>query len=184
MKPLQQATTLLTTAVGVCVAAGPLRAETPALSRAGAIINGSHCIDCHSSNGVASDTRLVFPADDASDEAVADFGLWLFDLVDPDAPEHSRLYRKPTEHMSHAGGERVQKGTADDDAWLAWVQALAASMRTQAGKSEATAVLAHIQRPVAEKGGRVLGRVAGPGRAGTGGVAARRTPGRVDPDAP
>jgi mono/diheme cytochrome c family protein len=121
----------------------------------GAVLDSATCVDCHSSEGVASDTRLVFPAYDATAAEVRSFSENVMDLIDPDSLQQSRLYRKPTARMAHAGGERIAPGTADETALLTWISSLAKGK----DPSAAAELLGHMQRPAAEKGGRVLRRL-------------------------
>ncbi|MDZ4693623.1 MAG: DUF1592 domain-containing protein [Deltaproteobacteria bacterium] len=126
---------------------------TPDFKLLAAVFDAGKCIECHSSDGVASDTRLVFPAYESSEERVREFGEWLLELVDTKDSENSRLLRKPTERMKHAGGKRIAPGTADEAALRAWVAMVAANPR------EASAILGWVKRPLAETGGRVLRRL-------------------------
>ena len=121
----------------------------------GAVLDSATCVDCHSSEGVASDTRLVFPAYDATAAEVRTFSENVAELIDRNSLQQSRLCRKPTARMSHAGGERIALGTGNEAALLAWISTLAKGTTTDT----AAALLGHMQRPAAEKGGRVLPRL-------------------------
>ena len=90
----------------------------PALKAAG-------CPACHNTDGVASATRLHFPEPSATPAQIEAFGKSLVILVDPKNPEQSLLFRKPTNRIPHAGGERIVKGTPQEAALKAWVQQLA-----------------------------------------------------------
>ncbi len=90
----------------------------PALNEAG-------CRGCHTDAGVASGTRLHFPAEDASADEVRAFGLRLAFLVDRGRPEQSLLFGKPTNRIKHTGGERVPPGSEAEALLLDWVKRLA-----------------------------------------------------------
>jgi len=100
------------------------------------------CRGCHSSDGVASTTRLHFPESGATAAQVEAFGKSLVVLVERGKPEESLLFRKPTNRTPHAGGERIRKGTPEEAALRAWVEQLAlmspeeASRAMAAGKAE------------------------------------------------
>jgi hypothetical protein len=81
---------------------------------AAALIERAGCRECHNPEGVANDTRLVFPEAGAPDKQVQEFAEDLLELVNPDDPEKSRLIRKPTKRMEHAGGQKVAPGSADE----------------------------------------------------------------------
>ena len=89
----------------------------PALNEAG-------CRGCHTDAGVASGTRLHFPAEDASAEEVRAFGLRLAFLVDRGQPEESLLFGKPTNRIKHTGGERIVPGSETEGLLLDWVKRL------------------------------------------------------------
>ena len=91
----------------------------PILDRAG-------CAACHNSNGVASATRLHFPAAALSPERAEAFGRSLVVLVDPAHPAQSLLLKKPTNRVPHAGGQRIAPGSPEEAALMAWIQKLAA----------------------------------------------------------
>ena len=106
----------------------------PALKAAG-------CPACHNTDGVASATRLHFPEPSATPAQIEAFGKSLVILVDPKNPEQSLLFRKPTNRIPHAGGERIVKGTPQEAALKAWVQQLA-SMRPEEAAQAAKDVAA------------------------------------------
>ena len=68
---------------------------------------------CHNDNGVASATRLQFPPEDASAEEITRFGLRL-KLVRSRRCRSIFAVRKPTERISHTGGERIHPGTSEE----------------------------------------------------------------------
>ncbi|MES1260990.1 MAG: DUF1592 domain-containing protein [Acidobacteriota bacterium] len=83
------------------------------------------CRGCHSADGVASTTRLHFPEATATAAQIEAFGKSLAILVDPQKPENSLLFRKPTNRIPHAGGERIRRGSPEEVALMAWVNQLA-----------------------------------------------------------
>jgi len=83
------------------------------------------CERCHSDNGVASETRLLFPEPDASRDRIEAFGLSMRALVDPRAPGQSLLLRKPTKRVKHSGGQRIKPDTDEEQALLSWIGYLA-----------------------------------------------------------
>jgi hypothetical protein len=89
------------------------------------VLEKAACRSCHNPDGVASVTRLQFPAPDASPEIVEAFGRSLVVLVDRNKPEESLLLKKPTNRVSHAGGERIKPGTDEEAILKGWVQYLA-----------------------------------------------------------
>ncbi|MDX2029244.1 MAG: DUF1592 domain-containing protein [Blastocatellia bacterium] len=82
------------------------------------------CRACHHADGVASATRLLFPAPEAAREEIEAFGRLLVDLVDRAKPEESLLLRKPTNLIAHAGGARIRPGSEEERALRAWVARL------------------------------------------------------------
>ncbi len=94
------------------------RSVYPVLEKAG-------CAGCHNSNGVASATRLHFPAEGTTAEGLNAFGESLVALVDSQHPENSLLFKKPTQRVPHGGGERIKAGSPDEATLLAWVKVLA-----------------------------------------------------------
>src|SRR5262245_65835727 len=86
----------------------------PLLEKAG-------CRSCHSFEGVASATRLHFPDVDAPQARVEAFGNSLAEFVDKNDLDHSLLLLKPTNRISHGGGERIGKGTPEESALKGWI---------------------------------------------------------------
>jgi hypothetical protein len=111
---------ILSLTAGVLLAAPPDFVTTawPALEQA-------QCRLCHNDNGVASTTQLRFPAENASEAAVRNFGLSLRRFVDRAEPGQSRLLSKPTNRVAHAGGQRIAPGSAAEAALRVWVDYLA-----------------------------------------------------------
>src|SRR5579859_1701180 len=101
------------------------------------------CPLCHNPDGVASTTRLQFPDADASPERIAAFGKSLVALTDRDNPESSLLFKKPTNRISHTGGERIKRGSPEEGVLLAWIRTLTSlssgeiAKARQYGKDEA-----------------------------------------------
>src|SRR5438270_1586827 len=89
------------------------------------ILEKAGCRNCHNVDGVASATRLHFPAEDADPARVAAFGRSLAEFVDRQNPEKSILLLKPTLRIPHTGGERIPKGSAEEAALKSWIAYLA-----------------------------------------------------------
>lgn len=102
------------------------------------VLERAQCRSCHSDNGVASTTRLQFPLANAPAAVVESFGASLRRFVDGKNVEQSLLWRKPTNRLSHGGGERIRQGSEDERALRAWVEHLATLPENSGG-----AVAAH-----------------------------------------
>ncbi len=89
------------------------------------VLEKAACRSCHNPDGVASVTRLQFPEEDARAERIEAFGRSLVVLVDRNRPEESLLFKKPTNRIPHAGGERIKPGSEDERILKAWIQYLA-----------------------------------------------------------
>ncbi|MBI3209114.1 MAG: DUF1592 domain-containing protein [Candidatus Solibacter usitatus] len=116
------------------------------------ILQKANCRGCHTQEGVGSATRVRFPEEPAGAQAVEAFGQSLFVLVDRQAPSQSALVLKPTNQLSHAGGERIAKGSAEAAVLLAWANYLAKNPNPSAvswnpatGSSPAARRLTHSQ---------------------------------------
>jgi hypothetical protein len=83
------------------------------------------CQECHNDNGVASDTLLEFPGEQATRQQIEAFGLELMELVDRQQPRESLLLLKPTDREDHTGGEKIQPGSAEEELLLKWIEKLA-----------------------------------------------------------
>ena len=90
------------------------------------VLEKAQCRICHNDNGVASATRLQFPPEKSTPEAINRFGLRLRVLVDPAHPDQSLLLRKPVNLTPHTGGERIRPGSEEEKQLRAWVNRLAA----------------------------------------------------------
>jgi hypothetical protein len=90
------------------------------------IFETAQCRGCHADDGVASATRLHFPDPNASPEEIDAFGITLAALVDRTDPARSLLINKPTNRERHTGGVRIQPGSSDEEALVAWARHLAA----------------------------------------------------------
>src|SRR5688572_9935862 len=88
------------------------------------VMHSLQCNLCHNDNGVASETSIEFPPDNANREQIAVFGLKLMDLVDRKHPEQSLLLRKPTNREEHTGGERIKPGSDQEKLLLGWIHYL------------------------------------------------------------
>jgi hypothetical protein len=112
------------------------------------VLEKAQCRMCHNDNGVASATRLQFPPEDASAEEITRFGLQLKKLVNPADVDQSLLFRKPTNRISHTGGERIHPGTSEEKTLHAWIEYLASAKvnpeLTRAQKRVAPAVLRRL----------------------------------------
>src|SRR5262245_61582746 len=71
------------------------------------MLEKSGCRGCHSTEGVASPTRLHFPEPDATPAQIERFGKSLVVLVDSKQPARSLLRAKPTTRIAHTGGKRI-----------------------------------------------------------------------------
>src|SRR3981081_2759344 len=100
----------------------------PVLQKAG-------CPGCHTSDGIASGTRLHFPEEGASTAVVNNFGLSLLPLVNKADPDQSLLVTKPTRAVAHAGGRRINSGSSGEQILKAWVSFL--STRTEGSEPRA-----------------------------------------------
>ena len=89
------------------------------------VFERAQCRLCHNDNGVASRTRLQFPAEDAAPAEIAAFARRLRAVVDSARPEESLLWRKPTNRTAHTGGERIRRGSDDERVLRAWIDRLA-----------------------------------------------------------
>ena len=89
------------------------------------VLENAGCKHCHNPDGVASGTRLHFPDESASRQRIAEFGESLVELVDRTAPPKSILLLKPTNRVKHSGGEKIQKGSAEEALLNRWIGYLA-----------------------------------------------------------
>jgi hypothetical protein len=95
----------------------------------------AQCRQCHQEHGVASVTRLRFPAENASAATINAFGLSLVRLVDRAEPARSPLLQKPTNRIAHGGGERIPPGTNKEKVLISWVGRLAGLSDREAAKA-------------------------------------------------
>jgi hypothetical protein len=93
-------------------------------SRLYPVLDKAGCKNCHHADGVASATRLHFPLEGASTQVIDAFGDSLVELVDRAHPEKSLLANKPTNRIKHTGGERIQKGSAEETLLVEWINHL------------------------------------------------------------
>lgn len=104
----------------------PLAAQSPDFSgRVYPILEKAQCRACHNENGVASASRLTFPGETATADEIQKFGLSLRRLVNTGKPVDSVLVLKPTNRVSHPGGERLKQGSAEESAVREWARYLA-----------------------------------------------------------
>jgi hypothetical protein len=131
--------------------AGSARAADPVHESAFAervypVLQIAQCEQCHNDNGVASETRLEFPAAGAGKDQVTAFGLRLMDLVNRRDPERSVLLRKPTNRVRHTGGQRIKPGSVEEKALVDWINYLAGLTDEQVTQARATIAQAEKQR--------------------------------------
>jgi hypothetical protein len=84
------------------------------------VFDRAQCRLCHNDNGVASGTRLRFPAGNATAAEIEQFGLRLRTFVNPDRIEESLLLQKPTNRVPHTGGERIKQGSDEEKLLRSW----------------------------------------------------------------
>src|SRR5215471_13400994 len=89
------------------------------------VLEKAACRSCHNPDGVASVTRLRFPEPDANADQIEAFGRSLVALIDLNKAEESLLLKKPTNRVSHTGGERIHPGSGEELILRAWIQRLA-----------------------------------------------------------
>jgi len=113
------------------LAAGPAAQQSAAVdpaffaSKIYPVLLEARCAGCHAQDGVASATRLHFPAKDATQPQIEEFGLSLTPLVDRANWSNSLLLKKPTRMIAHTGGERIHPGSDEEKLLSQWVQFLA-----------------------------------------------------------
>ncbi len=91
------------------------------------VFEAAKCSGCHTAAGVASATRLHFPAPDATPAQVGAFGLSLSNLVDRADASKSLLLTKPTNVERHTGGVRIKPGSPEEQIVAKWVASLASA---------------------------------------------------------
>ena len=111
------------------------------------VLEAAGCSGCHAQDGVASATRLHFPESGADARRIQAFGLTLAALVDRSDPSKSLLLNKPTTRTPHTGGERIKRGSEEDQILTAWVKYLA-------GVSEQMVAAANREFESSRPGGR------------------------------
>src|SRR5262249_49295620 len=112
------------------------------------VFEKAQCRLCHNDNGVASRTRLQFPAEDAGPAGIAAFGLRLAVLVDRNHPDESLLLRKPTNRMPHTGGERIRPSSEEEKALREWIAYLSSLPEDRIRTAAATGPLSAQPRVV------------------------------------
>lgn len=117
---------LLICVLGALAAVGIAADNAPFSKSLYPVLEDAGCRGCHTSDGVASATRLHFPETTAPADRIESFGRSLVRLVDQKAPENSLLLRKPTARVAHAGGQRIKPGSPEEAALRAWIDRLAA----------------------------------------------------------
>jgi len=99
------------------------------------VLDKAACRSCHKPDGVASATRLLFPEPDVPAARIEEFGRSLVAFVDRSKPDQSLLLRKPTNRVTHTGGERIVQNSPDEAALKAWVDRLAAMSADEVAKA-------------------------------------------------
>ncbi len=89
------------------------------------VLQEANCRACHTSDGVASATRVHFPLESATDQAIETFGAALRAVVDREDPTRSLLLTKPTNRIQHTGGQLIEPGSAEEEMLIGWVNYLA-----------------------------------------------------------
>ena len=89
------------------------------------VLENAGCRACHNSDGVAAGTRLLFPEGNVNSARIEAFGRSLVTLVDRATPAKSLVLEKPTNRVSHVGGQRIKPGSAEESTLRAWVDHLA-----------------------------------------------------------
>jgi hypothetical protein len=115
------------------VSVTPVHAQEDFAKRVYPVLEKAQCRSCHNDNGVASSTRVQFPHEGASSAEINAFGLRLRRVVDARRPEESLLLVKPTNRVTHAGGERIKRGSPDERILQTWIGYLAILPATVAG---------------------------------------------------
>ncbi len=116
----------------VAALAGRANAAASSAESAAAVFDSAGCRECHNPEGVASDTRLVFPEPGSPRKVTVAAAAALLELVDVKQPEQSRLLRKPTKQLAHEGGQKIVPGSAEEKALLAWLRDLARAPEAEA----------------------------------------------------
>ena len=99
----------------------PINAQSLFTEKLYPVFENAQCRLCHNDNGVASGTRLRFPAEKAPAAEVEQFGLRLRAFVNSNKLEESLLLQKPTNRIAHTGGERIRKGSDEEKLLHSWV---------------------------------------------------------------
>ncbi len=84
------------------------------------VFEKAQCRACHNDNGVASGTRLRFPAEKATPDQINQFGQRLRAFINPNKPEDSLLVQKATNRIPHTGGERIRQGSEEEKLLQTW----------------------------------------------------------------
>src|SRR5687767_13534281 len=124
-------TLAVTVAASVAALAPPAVSQEPAVQERfyaetlHPVLHAAQCVRCHNTSGVASETRLAFPPDDADKTQLTGFGLSLIELIDRKNPGESLLLQKPTRRVKHTGGQRIKPGSEAEQLLVKWVNYLA-----------------------------------------------------------
>ncbi len=91
------------------------------------VFEAAKCSGCHTSSGVASATRLHFPAAGAAPSQIQAFGLSLESLVDRSDVSKSLILTKPTNVVRHTGGLRIKPGSPEEQIVSKWAASIASA---------------------------------------------------------
>ena len=98
--------------------------DTSFANGAYAVLEKAGCRACHNTDGVAAGTRLLFPEADVAPSRVEAFGRSLVTLVDRQDPTKSLLLGKPTNRVTHVGGERIKQDSPEEAVLRGWIARL------------------------------------------------------------
>ncbi len=117
--------TALTIATTIALTAGAISAQSPSFQTGlYPVMERANCRSCHNPEGVASATRIHFPAPDAPADKIEAFGNSLVAVINRDNPNQSLLLQKPTARIAHTGGERIKPGSPEEALLKAWIDHL------------------------------------------------------------
>jgi hypothetical protein len=103
------------------------------------------CRECHNAQGIAADTRLVFPDLGAPTQLMEEAAADLLELVDAEDPNRSRLLRKPTKRLAHEGGQKIVPGSTEEAVLWAWISEVSRTGQDVAGAQRVLAAVSPSQ---------------------------------------
>jgi hypothetical protein len=125
----------------------PLAAQVPDFgARVYPWLEKAQCRACHNENGVASASRLIFPGEGASRDEILRLGLSMRRLVNREKSGESLLVMKPTNRVTHPGGERIAKGSEGEAALREWAAYLASKPENFVKAAGPTGALTVVMR--------------------------------------